>query len=207
MNLDNMHFSVDTETLAFNDNALLTSIAITPFHFKNDKDVTFTELLERTYYAKLSHKPQLYDIKRSIDGNTVDFWKRQSKELRDMSVTPSDTDRDLKEVFLVEIPLFLQKHSYSYFDSYMFERGMGYDSNKIDTMYRQLGETQESKRIINYWKFREIRTINDILGDTSNGKWELPEGRPAEFIEHVANHDSAMDALRLIRLVNEVYFS
>ena len=205
MNLTNNHFSLDLETLGWCDTASVTSLAITPFNFKADKNVTFDELLDRTYYAKLEQRSQLLGLKRIVNPDTVAFWKKQSAQLRGMSVVPASTDRDLKTVLFDEIPAFLKSNDYSKYDSYIFERGMGFDSSKLDTLYRQLGEPETNNRIINYWRFREIRTMNDILGNVSNGKWEVEGGRPDNFIEHHARHDAAMDALRMIKLVNVAY--
>lgn len=202
MDFDQTHFSIDTETLSYYDNAIITSVAITPFNFKKDKDATFVELLARTFYVKLDQKIQLKDLGRKTDKGTIDWWKTQSAELRKLSVVPADDDVDPYTALVDMIPKFLKEHKYEYWGSYFFERGMGYDSTKIDTLYRALGEDTTKKRIMNFFMYREIRTLNDLLGGTTTGKWIPEGGNPSSFIEHVASHDAAMDAYRLIRLVN-----
>lgn len=195
MNTVSQHLCIDLETLAFNDNAIITAIAITPFYF-TEKDVTFDELVERTFYVKCDVKSQKL-LGRVADKSTIDFWKKQLPEVQKLSSLPSPDDINISECFTL-MKQFIKTTKYDFWNSYTWERGMGFDTNKLDTLFRQLDE----KSPMNFWRAREIRTFNDLVGDTTNGKWELPDGRPENFIEHYAKHDAAMDALRLIALFN-----
>lgn len=194
MNLTSQHLSIDTETLAFNDNAIILSIAITPFKLI-ENTITFDELLYRTFFVKLNAKLQHKQLKRVVDKDTVTWWKTQPLEVKKYSFTPNEKDVSPKDA-LIKLNEFLDSTEYDFKNSYIFERGMGYDTNKIETIFKQCDVNLK----LNLWRAREIRTINDLLGDVHNGKWELPTGRPNNFIEHHAKHDAALDALRLIKL-------
>lgn len=196
MNTHSQHLCIDTETLGFTDNAVITSLAITPFYF-NEANVTYEELLARTFYVKIDGKAQIKNMGRKPEKSTLEWWKLQPKHVQEMSVIPHVDD--IAPLLAAEmINKFVRSLPYEFKASYIFERGMGFDTNKVDTFFRQL----DKKAAINFWRAREIRTFNDLVGDVDDGKWELPEGRPTSFIEHHAQHDAAHDALKLIRMFN-----
>lgn len=194
MNLTSMHLAIDTETLGFTDNAIITAIAVTPFRLI-ERDVTFDELLERTFFVKLKAKTQNKLYGRVAEKLTLEWWAGQSDETKKYSYTSSPDDVHPKEA-LIELSRFIKSTEYDWKNSYVFERGMGFDTTKLQSIYEQC----DIKIGFNYWRAREIRTINDLIGDVSNGKWEPEEGRPNNFIEHHAKHDAALDAYRLIKL-------
>ena len=194
MNLSSQHLVIDTETLALRDNAIVLSIAVTPFYF-NESTVTYNELVERSFFVKLDAKAQ-GKKGRVADKKTLVWWGNQPETSKVFAFNKSPDDVDPREG-LVQLKKFIRdKTEYSHNNSYVFERGMGYDTNKLDS----LCEMYELGCPLNLWRARELRTINDLVGDVENGKWELPEGRPHNFIEHHALHDAALDAYRLIKM-------
>lgn len=193
MNTTHQHMSIDSETLGFADKSIVLSVAITPFYL-TESDITFDELVDRTFNVKFKVQPQL-DKGRTSDKDTIRWWKKQCKEAKKYATKKTDADIDVYEG-LKQINLFIDKSEYTHKRSYFFERGMGFDTNKLQSLYSDF----EINSNINYWRGREIRTINDWMADVENGKWELPEGRPSNFIEHYAVHDAALDALRLVKL-------
>lgn len=194
MNLTSTHLAMDTETLGVTDNAIITSIAVTPFKLI-ETDITFDELLERTFFVKLKAKTQNKLYGRVAEKSTLAWWAGQSAETKQYSFKSHVDDVHPKEA-LIELNRFIKSTDYEWNSSYVFERGMGFDTTKMQSLYTQC----DVKIGFNFWRAREIRTINDLIGDVSNGKWEPNEGRPANFIEHHAKHDAAMDAYRLIKL-------
>lgn len=196
MNTISQHLCIDLETLAFCDNAIITAIAITPFKF-TEKDVTFDELVARTFYVKCDIRSQKA-LGRVADKSTIDWWKSQPLQLQKISSLPSPDDVPIQDAF-DKMCKFVKSTEYDFKNSYTWERGMGFDTNKLDTLTRQL----EARSVMNYWRAREIRTFNDLVGDVISGKWEVPENEyPKNFIEHYAKHDAAMDTFRLIKLFN-----
>lgn len=193
MNLENVHVAIDTETLGFSDTAVILSIGVCPFRFE-EKDLSFDDLIKRSYFAKLAVGPQK-QLKRNADRSTLEWWNKQSDEAKQYSFNKNGNEKDPKDV-LLELKIFLSESGYNWDSSYVFERGMGFDSNKIQTLYNQYELTSP----FNFWRAREIRTINDLVADVSNGKWELPDGNPKNFIEHHALHDACLDAYKLIKM-------
>lgn len=194
MNLTPLHLAIDTETLGVTDNAIITSIAVTPFRL-TDKDATFESLLEKTFFMKINAKTQNKLYKRTADKSTLDWWNKQSDKVKSYSFKSCPDDAHPKAA-LIALNKFIKDTEYDWHNSYVFERGMGFDTTKMQSLYQAC----DVKMGFNFWRAREIRTINDLIGDVSNGKWEPDEGRPDGFIEHHAKHDAALDAYRLIQL-------
>lgn len=194
MNLTSLHLAIDTETLGVNDNAIITAIAVTPFRLI-EKDVTYDQLVERTFFIKVNAKTQNKLYKRVAEKDTLAWWSKQSDVAKSHSYKALSTDAHPKAA-LIELNKFIKSTEYDWHNSYIFERGMGFDTTKMQSLYNDC----DVKMGFNFWRAREIRTINDLIGDVSNGKWESAEGRPADFIEHHAKHDAALDAYRLIKL-------
>jgi len=194
MNLTSLHLAIDTETLGVTDNAIITSIAVTPFKLI-DTGATFETLLDDTFYVKLKAKTQNKLYGRTADKSTLEWWAKQGDNVKEHSFKRASTDVHPKEA-LIELNKFITGTGYEWNSSYIFERGMGFDTTKMQSLY----EDCQVKMGFNFWRAREIRTINDLIGDVSNGKWEPEEGRPTSFIEHHAKHDAALDAYRLIKL-------
>lgn len=194
MNLHSQHLVIDTETLALRDNAIVLSIAVTPFKF-NESNVTYDELVERSFFVKLDAKAQ-GKKGRIADANTLKWWGEQPETSKVFAFNKSKEDVEPREG-LIQLKKYIKENTeYSRNNSYVFERGMGYDTNKLDSLCEMYGLDCP----LNLWRARELRTINDLVGDVDNGKWELPEGRPHNFIEHHALHDAALDAFRLIKM-------
>ena len=194
MNLHSQHIDIDTETLALRDNAIVLSIAVTPFYF-TETDVTYDELVERSFFVKLDAKEQ-GKRGRIADKKTLGWWANQCESSKQYAFNKSPSDVNTKDG-LIALKKFVKDNTkYEPQQSYIFERGMGYDTNKLDS----LCEMYELGNPFNLWRSRELRTVNDLVGDVENGKWELPEGRPHNFIEHHALHDAALDAFRLIKM-------
>ena len=194
MNLHSQHLVIDTETLALRDNAIVLSIAVTPFKF-NESNVTYDELVERSFFVKLDAKAQ-GKKGRIADAKTLKWWGEQPETSKVFAFNKSKEDVEPREG-LIQLKKFIKENTeYSRNNSYVFERGMGYDTNKLDSLCEMYGLDCP----LNLWQARELRTVNDLVGDVDNGKWELPEGRPHNFIEHHALHDAALDAFRLIKM-------
>ena len=73
------HLVFDTETLSTEPNATILALACVPFTFENYSN--FPTLLEKGIMVKLKVEEQVKRYKRSIEKNTIDFWKEQGIEL------------------------------------------------------------------------------------------------------------------------------
>ncbi|ASD50425.1 exonuclease [Acidovorax phage ACP17] len=185
------HLCFDTETLAITPNAVVLSIAVVPFQFENP--VSFRQLVKGGFYAKLSVEDQVRKYKRSIDPDTVAWWKAQGAEARAV-LKPSDEDLTLEEL-VQEMGAFIKASGYSWKKSYVWSRGNTFDFGKIESMYGNLG----LKEPYNTFMQRDIRTMIDCLTGSSNGKAK-PQGERDGFVAHNCLHDAANDAATMTEI-------
>lgn len=216
MNFDVPQLSFDIETLAWSETAVITSLAATVFHFKKDADATYQEIVDKTLYFKLDAKDQMKRFGRTTDKGTMDWWKKQPIGVQEMSIKAKPDDVKIDDM-LIKLKEYLYLNNFDFHNSYVWTRGIAYDIPKIEHLIKSLADAEESnsynstltgyvknkdKYLINTFRSRDIRTFHDLVADTDGGKWELPDGNPAEFIEHHALHDNALDVYKMIQLYN-----
>lgn len=216
MNFDAPQLAIDLETLGWSETAVITAFSATIFNFNKDKDLTYPEIVEKTFYAKLNSKDQIKRFGRTTDKGTMDWWKKQPLEVQEMSIKTKPDDV-LCDDMLVNFQEFLNKNKFDWYNSYVWTRGIAYDIPKIESLIKDVADAEESnsfnstfgeyskkkdKYLVNTFRARDIRTFNDLVGDSNDGKFQMPTGIPPEFVEHHAQHDIALDVLKLLYLYN-----
>lgn len=187
-------FAIDIETLGLDSNAVVLSAAIIHFDPAN-KDVSFNDLLMEASYVKFDAKEQIEKYNRTITKSTVDWWKTQSKVVRDYTIKPSAIhDHSLVDGMSV---------LYDYVNSRnngrketMWSRG-SLDQLCLDSLSRAIG----NRTITEYYNWRDFRTAIDILYGTSRGYCEIndPTFDPQSVIKHLAHHDVCYDVMMLLK--------
>lgn len=216
MNFNVPHLALDLETLGWSETAVITAFAATMFHFEKDKDLTYKQIVDKTFYVKLDSKDQLRRFGRTTDKGTMDWWKKQPLEVQEMSIKAKPDDVKADD-FVLMFKDFLIENKYDFYNSYVWTRGIAYDIPKIESFIKVVADAEEEnsftqtlngytkksdKYLLNTFRARDIRTFHDLVADVDNGKWEFPDGKPSEFVEHHAQHDTAFDVLKLIHLYN-----
>lgn len=216
MNFNVPHLAVDIETLAWSETAVITAFAATIFHFEKDKELSYKEIVDKTFYAKLDVKDQLTRFGRTTDKDTIDWWKKQPIEVQEMSIKRKDDDVKADDM-LISFKDYLLDNKFDFYNSYIWTRGIAYDIPKVESFIKTIADAEEKnsynsqfsgyvknkdKYMLNTFRARDIRTFHDLVADVDNGKWDFPEGRPKEFVEHHAQHDIALDVFKLIHLYN-----
>lgn len=216
MNFDVPHLAIDIETFAWSETAVITSFAATVFNFNKDKELTYQDVVDKTFYAKLDSKDQMRRFSRTTDKNTIEWWKKQPLEVQDMSIKAKSDDIKADDM-LVLFQSYLKENNFDYYNSYVWTRGIAYDIPKIESFIKTIADSEtpnsynqqfsgyvkdKDKYLLNTFRARDIRTFHDLVADTSNGKWDYPNGNPKEFVEHHAQHDIANDVFKLIHLYN-----
>lgn len=218
MNFDVNHIAFDLEALAKADTGVITSISCISFNFKEDKDLSYEELLTRTFYAKLHIADQVKRFGRTHDSETLTWWKSQPPVAQELSIKPQPNDIPIDTAFAA-IRKYLDKNNYDRKKSYIWSRGNAYDFPKIQDAIRTMNQgtntftkdynddtTNYERDMINPFMIRDIRTFSDIVGDTNNGKIELSKDlMPKTFIEHHAQHDIALDVYKMLLMYKDVY--
>lgn len=190
---------VDIETRATTDYALITRIAVTPFNFIHDANITFKELVDRTLYLAFDQQEQL-DLGRITDADTEAWWATQPHELQVESIYPTEHDMKAAEV-LLECKRFLKQWNYNHFKSFLWARNYSFESGKLQTLSNTVFPGE--KHIFNYWNWHECKTFNHILTGGETTKYVPENIDELGFQYHNAKHDAAMDAYRMILLWNQ----
>lgn len=218
MNFDINHIAFDLEALAKSETGVITSISCIVFNFKEDKDLSYDEILNKTFYAKLNIPDQIQRFNRTHDKETLTWWKSQPPIAQELSIKQSPNDIQIDTAFAA-IRKYLNKNDYNFKKSYVWTRGNSYDIPKLQDTIRVLNEgnnnftknynddtTNNERNMINTFMARDIRTFSDIVGDSEMGKIELSKDlMPSSFIEHHAQHDIALDVYKMLLMYKDVY--
>jgi hypothetical protein len=147
---------------------------------------------------KFNVEEQLKVFHRSMTTDTVEWWKKQSKEARDANLKPNPSDMTAVKG-LTCLNKFISNTGYSYKQSYVWSRGTNFDFPKLEHFYEDCAKLTLP---FNTWKIRDTRTYIDILCGTDTGKYELKQGMLDNFVAHNCLHDAALEAAKL----NEIYY-
>lgn len=184
------HLLFDTETLgAKRENVVVLTMACVVFSF--DEYTPFPALIRDGFYVKFSVPDQIKTWKRTIEPETVAWWKEQSKEAREAAYYPRDDDASMVDG-LDALSQYIKASKYDFKKSYVWSRGNAFDFPKIESMFDQANIPVP----YNGWRIRDVRTYVDILTGVDNGKYEGKKPLPG-FVAHNALHDAARDAYHM----------
>lgn len=187
-----MMFVFDVETLGKKSDAIILSMALTPFDLSQKP--SYQELLDATFFVKLDATYQRKQLKRTITPSSLEWWGKQCDMVKHKSFTPSPEDVT-PEVGYEMMREFASKFP-DYDSSIVWARG-NLDQLVID----DLEESLAIKPIFNYNKWRDVRTAVDILYGSKNGypKVNYPGfNKDAHVYKHDPVHDCAYDAMMLM---------
>lgn len=225
MNFDVPHLALDIETMAKGERAVITALSAVIWNFENDKDITYDEILKRTFYVKLDVVDQIKRFKRETDKATLGWWKTQPLDVQEMSIKAKSDDIKVDDA-LVMLKKYLKDMNFNYKKSYIWTRGIAYDIPKIETLIDDVGlspvgnaftktfnqDLTESdkelylydRKLLNNFRARDIRTYSDLIGNSEHGKVKLSKDKhPSNFIEHHAKHDVALDVFKMMLMYHE----
>jgi hypothetical protein len=190
------HLVFDIETLGLREDCVILSAAVVPFTFEEHE--YFEAYLKKGIMVKFEVNEQVKKYHRSYGVDTIDWWKKQPQEAREMNLIKSVHDVRLPDG-LKYIAKFISQSGYIFSNSYVFARGTYFDFPKLEHAW----EVSCGMKVpFNTYMIRDVRTYIDIFAGVSNGKYDLRLGETKKFIPHNPLHDAAMDAARM----NELYY-
>jgi hypothetical protein len=199
--LDYLQLCIDIETRARYDNAIITRMAITPFRFTEDVGISFQDLLDRTLYISLDQAEQAR-LGRVSDERTEKWWSEQDEDLRIESYYPTNNDLKINDAF-AEIKRFISSWNYNHYHSHLWARNAHFEWGKIASLNDLILNHPDDKHVLNNWKWMECRTYNYILTGAETEKYDITDIAP-DFIYHRADHDACADALRMLKLYEQI---
>lgn len=186
----------DFETLGqIPEESVVLSMGILSYdedRFLQDDGYTYEELLDDTNYIKFKVEEQVKHFGRTIDPNSLDWWKSQGEAAKRV-LKPSANDVGIDKLKgwienLYDVKSFKK----------VFTRG-----NTFDPMFlRSLAKDD----VFNWWSIRDTRSYIDgmLIGNDELDNKFIPEGLTEKFVRHDARHDVVMDVMRMQTLFRAI---
>lgn len=142
---------------------------------------------------KFNAREQIEKYKRTIDPDTLEWWKKQHEYVRGVSFVPKAEDLDAA-AGMAKLRSYMAKFPNASKQT-MWARG-SLDQLVIDSLAKKI----DAQPITGYNMWRDVRTAVDIMFGTTNGYVEVAhEGfNRAQVIKHHCVHDCALDAMMLM---------
>lgn len=190
---------VDVESLAIHSDAVVLSAAILYFEF--DKEYTYTELCNNTLFVKFNVKEQIKEYNRIIEKDTAEWWKKQSKIVREKSLIPSSCDMILKDG-INAMREYIKAHC-DPSKTIIWARG-NIDSILVDSLCTAIGEPV----LMGYNRYMDVRTAISLLAEESKSgycdvsKEKFPDFTPnTTGLKHTPDFDCILDCMMLLSCV------
>lgn len=184
-------FVFDVETLGVESTCVVLSAAL--IHFDPEAQPTYQDLLDNACFIKLNSKDQVKRLGRTVDLDTIEWWKNQHAYAQSVSLNPSSDDL-LVEDAIVRLHDYMNKYPNANKQT-MWARG-SLDQMAIDSLCKRV----DMQLITGYNMWRDVRTAVDIMTGSVNGYCEVvhPKFERASVIKHHPVHDCALDAMQLM---------
>lgn len=148
-------FLLDIETLSTESTAVVLNAAMVYF----EDGMSYNELLESSLLVKFDAKEQIRQYKRHVSKDTLDWWGKQSEEIRNTNFNPSCTDLAAAEgiLRLKEYMNISQEKT-----KIIFTRG-ALDPMCLESLCRAIGV----KPLAPYYNFMDVRTALNLMKSTT----------------------------------------
>lgn len=191
-------FCFDVETLGIESTAICLSLGMVhcdPTVLPDDNDLAYQQMVNEGLFVKFKAKEQAEIFKaRTVDQDVLTWWGKQGDVQKKASFIPSKTDLGAVE------GLEVLREWWSSFPNHknlpVWIRGT-LDQMILESLQRSFGVDN----FVMYNCYRDVRTAIELLyPDTAKGGYvEIPDFDNYQVIKHHPTHDSAYDALMLIR--------
>lgn len=189
--------ALDVETLDIRSSAVILSVAVVRFDLSDAEEKfrgqspndVYREYLDSALFVKFDVKEQ-FNVRRTVDDGTVDWWKQQGQLAREKSFI-IDKTRDVDTKTGIQ-----QITDYCYTgdrEPVMWQRG-GMDQIVWEDLSKQFG-----MKILPFWNWMDVRTAINITKDTaSKGYCSIPDFDRQLVVKHDPVHDVAYDVMMLV---------
>lgn len=151
--------------------------------------------ISRTRRFKLNVQEQVKDYGYVIEDSVLDFWSKQSKEVRDR-VKPTQHDLTVKEFVSNFHNLVVDENI-----GHWWTRGNAFDPVILTRLFDSQGRKNHLNTYLKYYMVRDMRTYIDAKFnfDTENGFCPIADQQKWDraFQKHDSSWDVLADVLRL----------
>ncbi len=183
-------FCFDVETLGKESNSVVLSLACV--YFKPEDKPSYTDLMKDAFFVKFDVDEQVKKYGRKLDKGTIEWWAKQCDLAKRKSLMPNPIlDKPLIEGF-EEFRAWTKTKQDD--DCWIWARG-NLDQIALESISNQI----EREPIWNFNRWRDVRTLIDILYDTKTGYVDVPGFDPqSHVIKHDPVHDIAYDVTMML---------
>ncbi len=182
-------FLIDIETLDTESTTIVLSTAI--LYFDTENKSTFEEYVNKTCFVKFDVKEQK-TMGRSVSADTVDWWKKQSKEVQQISLLPSENDVSV-EMGIKKLQQYIRDNSKEK-EELVWIRGT-IDQMAMDSLCKSV----KMEKLFPYWAYRDVRTFIDFTKETAKkGYCKIPNFDFSKVKKHDPIHDVCLDTLMIL---------
>lgn len=200
--MDGKHFIFDFETMGQDQQKCVTLecsyMTFDTNRFCSDNPYTFDELISESVRDKFKARAQMNEQGYILEPGTVQWWKEQSKEVRERVLNPTDEDITIRE-FCDNIIEYLSKTK----PYYWWSRSNTFDPIILQRLMTDLGLWREfdEKKLLKFWAVRDVRTYIDAKFNFAKGMQSFIPMKDEErwnrvYMQHNSQHDIAGDILR-----------
>lgn len=188
------HLVIDVESMGIEEKSVILQISAA-IHDTDNKETMFESLKFRNW--KIQAKPQT-EFGRTVDADTLKWWKEQPHEVQLKSLIPSKDDVD-PEAACQELEDWLKECGFTNKD-FIWQRGSK-DQDWICSLMTDCGWIGW-KLPLKFYRVRDIRTCVDVLGHSTklNGYPDNVDELRAQvpgYKQHDAESDIKLELLIL----------
>lgn len=182
----------DAETMSLRENAIILDMSFLFVDFNGGLNYTVDELKDMAVRFKFDVQEQK-NRGRHVSQQTLEFWKEQSKEVRERCVLPSENDISIYELPEKVIEYLHLNDVYSNKDFFFITRGT-LDEKLMSYLYDEM-EIHENQKFYRYNMHRDVRTALHFSVGAEGGWFKMDEFDQLD--KHDSRHDCVMDVLMI----------
>ena len=183
-------FVLDIETLGTESNAIVLSAAIV--YFDTNEKYEFQSLLNSCVFVKFDAKEQKTKYNRTVEQSTINWWKEQNKEAKQISLFPRNDDKTALDGINI-LKHYIEQNQKEK-QEICWIRGT-LDQVCMDSLCKDLNVPF----LFPYFVYRDVRTALDMTKETCvRGYCKIKDFDSSEVNKHDPVHDVCFDALQLL---------
>ena len=157
--------------------------------FVSDKPYTIRDVATAKRF-KLSVQDQVKNYQWKVDKSTVEFWERQSPEVR-KNIAPKSTDITVKEFTNKFLALLTEKGKIDYW----WSRSNTFDPIILKRLFESQNRLPHVEEHLKFWRVRDTRTFIDAKLDFPKKNGFIPIQDEEKWNMFFKEHDSSWDVL------------
>lgn len=188
-------FILDSETLGLRDESVLLSLAICfvdlEFAMKSTPTDLYNFVIKNSKFIKFDLTEQKNEYNRWVSKDTLEWWSKIDRDIQKISLIPSD-----KDLSAVDGLNELREYIKSFDGGSKFPI---YQRGYLDgSIIIGLSDSVGVKCPINPFRFRDVRTIIDVLYGSNDGYCDVENFDKSLVKKHDPIHDIAKDVIMMI---------